>query len=129
MKLIGIDYGTKRIGLATGRTEDGIAFPFVVVENSLLVASMIADIVSREDIEKIVLGESRQLDGTHNQLHEEVAQFARELEEKTGLPLVFENEVYSTQQAMRIQGKNKQIDASAAAVILQAYLDRTAHDR
>ncbi|MDP3989059.1 MAG: Holliday junction resolvase RuvX [bacterium] len=124
MKILGIDYGTKRIGLAVARSEDGIAFPLEVVSNGLLAAPEVAGISMREDIEKIVVGESKRLDGSHNQLHEEVAQFVGELESLTGLPVVFENEVYSTQQAARIQGKGARIDASAAAIILQAYLDR-----
>lgn len=124
MKLMGIDYGRKRIGLATARAEDGIAFPFLVVQNGLLAAQEVATLSVSEEITQFVMGESRKLDGTHNNIHEEAAQFARELEELTGISVVFENEVYSTQQAAREQGKHASIDASAAAVILQGYLDR-----
>ncbi|MDP2668761.1 MAG: Holliday junction resolvase RuvX [bacterium] len=124
MKLLGIDFGKKRIGLAVARSEDGIAFPLEVVQNGLLAAEVIAQICQREEVESIVMGESRDLDGSHNPIHEETAQFAEELEHHTGMHVHYENEVYSTQQAAREQGKGKQIDASAAAIILQAYLDR-----
>ena len=124
VKLLGIDYGKKRIGLATARSEDGIAFPLMVVQNGILAAQEVATISSTEEIERIVMGESRDLDGRRNSIHEEAAQFATELEQLTGMDVVFENEVYSTQQAKREQGKNKSIDASAAAIILQSYLDR-----
>jgi RNase H-fold protein (predicted Holliday junction resolvase) len=55
---------------------------------------------------------------------EEVRDFKEYLEEEFGIEVVFEPEILSTLQASRIQGEHIMIDSSAAAIILQSYLDR-----
>ena len=50
--------------------------------------------------------------------------FVEELQKLTAIPIVFETEILTTKQAERIQGRTELIDASAAAIILQSYIDK-----
>jgi putative Holliday junction resolvase len=133
MKYLGIDYGTKRIGVATSDGGGTMAFPLMTVKAGAHTLSEIDTIVKKEGIEKIVLGESRNFKGEANAVMEHIEAFKKELEELTQLPVVYEAEFLSSAAAARqFEGdfgrKEKpdqsKLDAAAAAVILQSYLDR-----
>ncbi len=128
MKFLGIDYGHKRIGLAVSDPSAALAFPFEVVQNGKESAEYIADLCKKELINGIVVGDSKNFKGEDNLIMKEAKLFAELLKIKTGLPVSFEPEIMSSIQAQRLQGRadeqKKTIDASAAAVILQSFLDR-----
>ena len=124
MKYLAIDYGTKRVGIATSDDEGRMAFPFRVIPNNKKLIEAIAEICRRERIGTIIVGESYNFAGKPNLLMREIMPFAEELKKETGLPLEFMNEVYSSQEAARITGDNSENDAAAAALVLQSYLDR-----
>jgi putative Holliday junction resolvase len=127
---IGIDYGTKRIGVAVSDEAWKIAFPLEVVKNGPSkkeresALNIIRNICEKNDALVVVIGESKDFKNKDNQIMEEVRDFKEYLEEEFGLEVVFEPEILSTLQASRIQGEHKMIDSSAAAIILQSYLDR-----
>lgn len=123
MRYLGIDFGTKRIGLAISDEAATLAFPHDVVKNSKTAAAEIVEICKVNKISVAVMGESNNYKGNENAVMEEARPFAAELE-KAGLKVIFEPEVLSTMQAERIQGRKDNIDASAAAIILQSFLDR-----
>ena len=124
MKLLGIDYGTKRIGVATCDTDVGMAFPKAVLKNDNNVVSVLKDLCQKEEIEKIILGESKNLNGEDNKIFEEIKRFKASVENATAIETIFQPEFYTTYQASRIQGDSEMIDASAATIILQSYVDR-----
>jgi putative Holliday junction resolvase len=124
MKYIGIDYGTKRIGLATSDDGGRMAFPLRVILNSRSVVPHIVKICKDEGVETIVIGESLDFKNTHNAIMRQITPFSEELKTASGLPVVFMNEVLSSREATHIQGDNKENDASAAAIILQSYLNK-----
>ena len=124
MKYIGIDYGTKRVGLATSDDEGRMAFPLRVIPNSKKLVEEIAAICRSERIDGIVLGESHDFKGKPNPIMREVVPLKEALEREIGLPVTFMTEVFSSQEAARVTGTNKTNDASAAAIVLQSYLDR-----
>ncbi len=124
MKYLAIDYGTKRVGLATSDDGGTMAFPLRVLLNSRSLAAHIAKICRDEHIDTIVMGESLNFQNKHNTIMGAITSFAATLKEETGLPFVFMNEVLSSQEAMRIQGDNAENDASAATIVLQSYLDK-----
>jgi putative Holliday junction resolvase len=124
MKFLGIDYGSKRIGLATADTESGMAFPRSVIKNDDEMIKTLKEIKQKENIEKIILGESKNLDGKDNDITEDIRKFKAVLEAELDVEVIFQPEFYSTYQASRIQGDSGMIDASAAAIILQSYVDR-----
>ncbi|MBI4999363.1 Holliday junction resolvase RuvX [Candidatus Gottesmanbacteria bacterium] len=122
MKILGIDYGEKKIGLAI--SEGKLAEPLGVFSIKYLVLS-IKRICQKEKIEKIVIGISE------GKMAEKTRNFAKELKQITGLSVEFWNETLTTQQAVKKMieaGKAKRrrkLDehAIAAALILQDYLD------
>ncbi len=101
-----------------------MAFPLRVILNSRSVIPHIAKICKDEGIETVVIGESLDFKNAHNAIMREITPFAEALKAATGLPVVFMNEVLSSREASHIQGDNKENDASAAAIVLQSYLNK-----
>ncbi len=129
MKLLGIDYGTERIGVALGDTEAHVAVPFEVIDATALAAERIMEIVKQENVEIVVMGLPKNLQGQEGKS----ASRARRLAEKIqslGAKIVYEDERLSTKEverAMKEYGRAKRgvdKDAAAAAIILQTYLDK-----
>lgn len=128
MRFLGIDYGHKRIGLAISDPSAALAFPYEVIKVDDTTPEKIAEICKKELVNGIVVGESKNFKGEDNIIMKEVKLFVELIKSITGLPVSFEPEIMSTIQAERLQGRaDKQkdtIDSSAAAVILQSFLDR-----
>lgn len=129
MKLLGIDYGSKRIGLATADIESGMAFPRSVIKNDDEMIKTLKEIKEKENIEKIILGESKNLDGKDNSIMEDIRKFKAVIEAELDVEVVLQPEFYSTYGATRIQGDSDMIDASAAAIILQSYVDQMKNNK
>lgn len=129
MNLLGIDYGTKRVGIAIGDTESRVAVPYDMLEFSGITLASISEIVQREKIEAIVVGVPKTLHGEEGRSCKLVRQFVEELK-SLGIKIILEDERLTTvevERAMRGYGKAKrgiQKDAAAAAIILQSYLDK-----
>jgi len=123
MRMIGIDYGTKRVGVAVSDPSGKFAIPFSTLANSPKLAAEIVGIARENGAKEIVIGESKKYDMTANQIMPDVMALKKELEGK-GFTVSLEPEFMTSAQAERLQGKNDKIDASAAALILQSYLDR-----
>ena len=131
VKYLGIDYGTKRIGLALSDEEGKVAFPAGVIASGSAALAKVSTIATEKKVAAIVMGESRDFRDKPNPLMEDIRKFKKELAELTGLPVEYEQEFMTSVQAAR-QGKDKRgegtearsLDASAAALILQSYLDR-----
>jgi putative Holliday junction resolvase len=124
VRLLGIDYGLKRVGLATSSESDRFAYPYRVLPNDSHLVSEITKICRQEGIGTIVLGESKDLSGKDNPLMKRLGVFKSELAAATGLIVEWEPEFLTTVAAERLQGKTKTLDASAAALILSSYLER-----
>ena len=124
MRHLGIDYGTKRIGLAVSDEGGILAFPYAILENTKGSIGEIKTICGHESVELIIIGESVDYKGTPNIVKKEIDKFIIELRKLVGVPIIEEREFLSTQQARFYQMKRKHVDDSAAAIILQSYLDR-----
>jgi len=124
MKYLGIDYGTKRIGLAISDDNGEMAFPYVVIPNRGIMhaADDIIMACKNKNIEAIVIGESLNYALEDNPIMKHVKKLEQHLKEKINLPVFYEDETLSSAEAERIQGKGRLHDASAAAVILNSYL-------
>lgn len=123
MRFLGLDYGKKRIGIALSDEEGKIAFPHKVFYNKDRVLMQIKSLAEKEKIFKIIIGLPTPFAGGDNLQTLEVKNFANKLKEKIKLPVDFENEILTSKLAHRGSTKEK-IDASAAAIILQSYLDK-----
>ncbi len=124
MKLLGIDYGAKRVGIAISDDGGSVAFAKSVLPAGRELVSEIQKICAEEKVQGIVIGESKDYSGAENPIMKEIHELKKEFEEKLKLPVYFEPELMTSVEAQRIQGQNEMNDASAAAIILQSYIER-----
>jgi putative Holliday junction resolvase len=122
MKVLAIDYGAKRVGIASTDDSGEFALPRVVLPNNEELLAEVVKLIHEGNVERVVIGESKNLDGSRNPILDEAETFGEELKEK-GIEVVFHPEVYSSMEADRLQGQNAMRDASAAAIILKSYID------
>ena len=136
---MGLDVGERRIGIAVSDATGTLARPLGVLRPSGLdvdavdvVMTEIARLAAEEDgLGAIVVGLPRRLDGTATHLTPRVEQFARLLAIETSLPVTLQDERLSSREAesrLALNDRNwrsrkARLDAAAAAVILQDYLD------
>jgi putative holliday junction resolvase len=123
MKYLGIDYGFKRIGIATSDENGEMAFPCQVIKNDNKILESLNKIIKEKEIQKIIIGESKDFKLENNEIMTSVLNLKTVLEKETGLIVELHNEIFSSAMAEHIQGKNTMLDASAATIILQSYLD------
>jgi len=124
MRLLGIDYGEKRVGLALSDDTKTIATPLGVIQNDQALPGVIAGAVKEHHVEAVVIGASRGYRGEDNPIMERIRSFTKEMETKLHLPVYLESETLTSKQAARHEIKRSLRDASAAALILQSYLDK-----
>ena len=137
-RILGIDMGKRRIGVAISAPEGVLAVPLQVIEcrGDEIDARAITEIARKEGVETLVVGHPRSLDGTIGPQARRVEAFARRLAEASGLPLELWDERLSSKQAerppphsgkRRNRGPRKRrasTDDAAAAIILESYLHR-----
>lgn len=123
MRILGIDYGTKRVGIAVSDEACKFALPVSVIQNTELLVAEIKKISEQYETKEIVMGESRNFKQEPNTILSDSIKLKTKLE-KEGYTVHFEPEFMTSVQAERFQGKTVMHDASAAAIILQSYLDR-----
>ncbi len=124
MRYLGIDFGSKKIGLALTDDMGMMAFPYGVIPNDENVQSYIESLIKKEKVSEIIIGHSLDKEGIPNKIHEAAEALMLDLTLSVGIPIHLEPEQYSTQEAIRIQGRNAQTDAAAATIILNSYLER-----
>ncbi len=141
MKFLGIDYGTKRIGLAVSDDGGTLAFPKEIIPSGAYAIDKIGAILKKENISAVVIGESLDFSGIPNPIAEKAELFACLIEKEFGVKVHRQKEFLTSVEARRA-GKTKEsfqnsqahskikkerddrADASAAALILQRFLDR-----
>lgn len=135
MRFIGIDFGTKRVGVAISDEEGKFAFPHVILENNEKLTKEVVKICEENNISEMVIGESLDENGKPNKVMEYINDFVGVLSFEIGIPINFEKEFMTSFEAQRSHFdtrapksrapiKKKHLDDSAAALILQRYLDR-----
>jgi len=136
MRVLALDYGSKRIGVAVSDELKMFASPleFIPAGPSDGVAERLQQLIGEKEVELIVIGMPRNMDGSYGPAAQTVREFVEWLRTAVTVPLVTWDERLSTVQAQRMlrqaghkakQQKGK-VDASAAAVLLQSYLDSLA---
>jgi putative Holliday junction resolvase len=131
--LLGVDYGSVRIGLAVSDPERRLASPLVVYERRSREQDAVyfRSLVSDEEVAAFVVGLPIHLDGREGQKAAEARAFGAWLAETTGLPVTFWDERFSTVEAesalwqagLTHKKRKARRDRVAAQVLLQAYLD------
>ena len=123
MRLLGIDYGAKRVGVAISDEDRRLAFPKSVILNSRELSNTLRDMALEAGTTHIIMGESRNFKGEKNAVMDGILKLKNELE-GFNLTVSLEPEFVTSQQAARLQGGGSELDASSAALILQSYLDK-----
>ena len=130
--VLGIDYGRKRVGTALLQANTTIAFPHDVLQNNKTLIDRLEYIVTSNEVGTIVIGESKNLNGSDNEITAEIKKFTENLSQALlTVRIEVEPEHFSSHQAAGLQhefgGNTNKLDASAAAIILQAWCDRTSY--
>jgi putative Holliday junction resolvase len=123
MRILGVDYGGKRVGIALSDERADFSYPLVVLENTENLIADVEKICKDNLVGEIVVGESKNFNQTENTIMQEITPFAEKIRFVTGLPVHMHPEFMTSQEAERLQGKNEMHDASAAALILKSYLE------
>ena len=136
MRIMGLDYGTKTVGVAISDEMMITAQPVETIvrerANKLRKTyQRIEELISQNDVEKIVIGKPLNMNGTEGEMVQLMREFSQELSRRTGLKIIEVDERLTTSEADRIlketgvaiSGRKEHIDKMAAAIILQTYLD------
>jgi putative Holliday junction resolvase len=133
MRILAVDHGEKRIGLALSDSTATIANPLKVIEHisRAIDAAQVADLAVQNEVSLIVVGQSFDEEGNPNLAGRRAARFADELKNQSNVPIELWDESFSTQDArsarieLGVSRKKRggHQDAFAAVVILQSYLE------
>lgn len=131
-RLLGIDYGRARVGVAISDELRLLAHPLETISTKTNVVQRIAEIARERQIEKIIVGFPRNMSGEIGQAAGEVNEFVEKLRPVVPCPIVTWDERLTTVAAERalheagkkVRESRSYVDQVAAQMILQAYLDR-----
>lgn len=128
-KILGIDYGDKRVGIAIGLSESKIALPHEIIENKNLefVLEKIESIIKEENIDTVVVGMPFSLDKKNkSEQLKKTEDFGGKLGGRINMKIIFEDERLSSRDAEGLLrgGKKVNKDDVAAALILQSYMGK-----
>lgn len=133
VRILALDHGTRRIGVAVSDEMKMIATPleYVLAEPFAEFLARLKKILAEKEVEFILLGLPRNLDGSHGPAAEKVKIFAGELKKEISLPIKFWDERLTSSQANKVliaggvrrERRKEKVDAMAAAILLQSYLD------
>ena len=137
MRVMGLDYGSKTVGVAIsdplGLTAQGIETIWRKQENKLRqTLARIEELISEYQVERIILGYPKNMNNTIGERALKSLEFKEKLEARTGLPVVMWDERLTTAEAertlmetgVRRENRKQYLDQMAAVLILQGYLDR-----
>ncbi len=138
MRILAIDHGTKRMGIAIGDELAMIAQPleFIPAEPFAALLDRLKEIIRSKQVELIVVGMPRNMNGSYGPAASKVQEFVAVLKDAVTIPIQTLDERLTSVQAHRLltdaevrgRQRKEKVDKSAAAVLLQSYLDgRTAH--
>ena len=134
MKILSVDYGDVRTGIAISDVRGMLASPLCVIEQSYQpkLVDRIVQIVEENNIEKIVIGLPRNMDGSYGYRCDECRSLGDAISEKTDVDIFYEDERLTTVMAHNVlsdnnvRGKKRKqtVDAVSAVMILQSFLDK-----
>jgi putative Holliday junction resolvase len=136
MKILGIDFGTKKVGLAFADMNIRIAMPGDIIYYSQKkeLIEKIKKIIHEKEVEEIVIGLPLSLDFQETEISQKAREFGKILEAEINLPVDFQNEIFTTKQAestdfesrRKIKSRKpiviRDVDNQSATLILESYL-------
>ena len=126
MKILGIDYGEKRIGLAISDESQTFARELDILSPKDF-WKQITGLITKEEVEKVVLGWPINMTGKETQKTGEVKKFRAELEKACEVQVDVIDERLTSVMAHNLPGGKKNVDSLAAQILLQNYLDKSKH--
>ncbi len=127
MKYLGVDYGTKRTGLAISDVSGRVAVlkETIEVESQDEVIARMKEIVEEDDVETVVIGLPINMEGEQTEMTERVERFVEKLRNHIDIPVQTTDERLTTEMAKKLlRGlKKKERDQVAAQILLQNFLD------
>ena len=133
MRILTIDHGTKRMGIAISDPSATIAQPleFIPAEPFGDLLARLKEIIHEKEVEMILIGMPRNMDGSYGPAAQKVQEFVGVLKEALTIPLKTWDERLTSAQANRFllegnvrrQDRKQKVDKAAAAILLQSYLD------
>ena len=140
MRVIGLDYGSKTVGVALSDELMLTAQPLTTIHRDRptklrQTLAQIEQIIEQYDVDRIVVGGPKKLDNEEGERCEKTKEFGDMLENRTGLEIIYQDERLTTAQAdgvleqggIRKDKRKQYIDKMAASLILQNYLDTLSH--
>lgn len=134
MRMMAVDYGDSRTGVAFCDEMEMLASPFCVINERYApkLIEKLKQIAAEQKAKKIVVGLPRNMDGSYGYRCDECRRLGDSLSEATGLPVVYQDERLTTVMAHEVLSANnvrgskrkKQVDAVSAVMILQSYIDK-----
>ena len=140
MRVLGIDLGERRIGVAISDPTASFAFPLEAIESHGRKRNIrtLKRLMGERDVERVVLGLPLHMNGSSGSAADAAQEFAVALREATGLPVELQDERWTSQEAERAlratttEGRRRksrrsgELDSMAATIILRTWLERTA---
>ena len=133
MRYLGVDYGSKKVGLALSDEAGTMGFPHSIMTNNPRLIDELCAFIAKKNIDAVVIGESRNLAGGENPIAKGARAFGDSIARISQKPVFYESEVFTSAEARRVPAKSEKtrapkaradVDASAAALILTSYLSR-----
>ena len=134
MKIMSVDYGDKRTGIAFCDVNEILASPYTVINESYQpkLIEQIKNIIEKEKPLKIVIGLPRNMDGSYGYRCDECKSLGEELKKTIDIPVDYQDERLTTVMAHNalsdnnVRGKKRKenVDAVSAVMILQSYIDK-----
>lgn len=132
-RIMGIDYGLRRVGLALSDPLQIFAYPFRTLNNDKTFWNEMEMIIAEKNVSKVILGLPMQESGLKSEITVKVEQFSQEFKKKFEIPVIFWDERYTSVIAQEkiiesVTKKSKRrnkglLDQNSAAIILQEYLN------
>jgi putative Holliday junction resolvase len=132
-RLIGLDIGERRIGIAVSDEMNVVAFPDSTIERQNLEDDLrvLCELARAKHAERFIVGLPIRLDGSHGEQARRAEEFARKLAERAHIPVEMSDERFSTKEAERYliasdvkrKRRRKILDKMAAQIILQSYME------
>lgn len=133
MRYMGIDFGSKKVGIAISDEMATMGFPHKILPNNSTLLDDICIIIDKHAVGAVVMGESKNFHGEENKIAYSARMFTDKLKKRINIPVFFESEIFTTQEALRLPTGERTtehypVDAAAAALILTSYLSHYDHN-
>lgn len=134
MKIMGLDYGNARIGIAFSDLSEFLASPYSTLKRTTLENDLkyFKNLVDNFNVKKVVIGLPLEMSGNEGEISIQTKEFAKNLQEFCNVEIIFQDERLSSVEAEELlketvkswQKRKELLDQTAASIILQSYLDK-----